>query len=52
LSRKAHRTRQQLIDLIRAGDGEAAELLWKKHLIEAGRILSEGAGTSVVDLFT
>jgi GntR family transcriptional repressor for pyruvate dehydrogenase complex len=51
LIRQAHRTRQKLIDLIRAGDADGAEKLWKDHLTEAGRILAEGLGANVVDLF-
>ncbi len=51
LSRKAQRTRQRLIDLIRAGDAEGAEELWRTHLTEAGKVLGEGAGGTVVDLF-
>ncbi len=31
LARKAHRTRQKLIDLIKAGDAEGAEDLWRTH---------------------
>ncbi len=52
LQRKAHRTRQKLIDLIRAGDADGAEKLWRDHLSEAGRVMSEGlGGARVVDLF-
>ncbi len=51
LHRAAHRTRQKLIDLIRAGDADGADRLWRDHLSEAGRILAEGLGTTVVDLF-
>jgi len=52
LLRSAHRTRQKLIDLIRAGNAEAAEKLWRDHLTEAGRILVEGTGAAkVVDLY-
>jgi DNA-binding FadR family transcriptional regulator len=51
LSRKAHRTRQRLIDLIRAGDGDAAEDLWRTHLTEAGKALVGGTGETLVDVF-
>lgn len=51
LARKAYRTRQKLIELIAAGDVDEATDLWRVHLSEAGRILAEGAGGSVVDLF-
>ena len=52
LARKAHRTRQKLIDLIRAGDADEAEELWRRHLLEAGNVLAASAGESVVDLFS
>ncbi len=52
LRRKAHRTRQKLIDLIRVGDANGAEELWRDHLAEAGRILVAGVGPArVVDLY-
>jgi len=52
LSKKAHRTRARLIELIRAGDADAAEDLWREHLTEAGRVLTRGAGANLLDLFT
>jgi DNA-binding FadR family transcriptional regulator len=52
LSKKAHRTRARLIELIREGDEDAAEDLWREHLTEAGRVLTKGVGTNVVDLFS
>jgi DNA-binding GntR family transcriptional regulator len=52
LARKAARTRQRLIDLIRSGDADGAEALWRTHLVEAGRVLVEGAGDNLVDLFS
>lgn len=52
LVRSAYRARQKLIDLIRAGDADRAEKLWRDHLTEAGRILVEGVGVAtVVDLY-
>ena len=51
LARKVRRTREKLIGLIKSGETEAAEQLWRIHLTEAGRVLSEGADTAVVDLF-
>src|SRR5438270_5172206 len=52
LLRSAHRARQKLIDLIRAGDADGSEKLWRDHLTEAGRILVEGTGVAtVVDLY-
>jgi GntR family transcriptional regulator, transcriptional repressor for pyruvate dehydrogenase complex len=50
LSRKANRARAKLIELIRAGDPDGAEALWRKHLTEAGRVVGAEAA-SVVDLF-
>jgi DNA-binding GntR family transcriptional regulator len=52
LARKAARTRQRLIELIRVGDADAAEDLWRNHLDEAGRVLAERADGRVFDLFT
>jgi GntR family transcriptional regulator, transcriptional repressor for pyruvate dehydrogenase complex len=51
LAKRAYRTRQRLIELIRAGDGDGAEELWAVHLHEQGRVLSEGVGSEVLDLF-
>jgi DNA-binding FadR family transcriptional regulator len=51
LARKARRTRQKLIELIADGDADGAEDLWRTHLAAAGKVLSEGAGATVVDLF-
>jgi GntR family transcriptional regulator, transcriptional repressor for pyruvate dehydrogenase complex len=51
LARKAARTRQRLIELIRSGEADEAEALWRTHLVEAGRVLSEGAGHTVLDVF-
>jgi DNA-binding FadR family transcriptional regulator len=47
----AQRARQKLIGLIRAGDADGAESLWRFHLAEAGHVLSEDGRTNVVDLF-
>lgn len=51
LVRAAQKARQKLIQLISAGDAEGAETLWRLHLTEAGKTLSEGGRTNVVDLF-
>jgi DNA-binding FadR family transcriptional regulator len=51
LMRKAHRTRERLIELIRAGQADEAEELWRTHLNEARRLLVEGAGSDIVELF-
>lgn len=51
LARKARRARQRLIDLIAAGDVDAAEDLWRRHLTEAGRALLGGGALKVIDLF-
>jgi DNA-binding GntR family transcriptional regulator len=48
--RKAHRTRQRLAGLIRAGEADAAEALWQLDLTEGGRELAEHVGSTVVDL--
>jgi DNA-binding FadR family transcriptional regulator len=51
LSRRALVTRKKLIDLIEAGDADAAEELYRKHLTEAGEVLAAGNAKTVVDLF-
>jgi DNA-binding FadR family transcriptional regulator len=51
LVRAAQRARQKLIALIRAGDADGAEALWRSHLTEAGQVLSEDGRMTVVDLF-
>jgi GntR family transcriptional regulator, transcriptional repressor for pyruvate dehydrogenase complex len=50
LGRQAHRARAKLIELIRAGDADGAEDLWRRHLTEAGKVVGAD-GASVVDLF-
>jgi DNA-binding FadR family transcriptional regulator len=51
LVQAAQRARQRLIGLIRAGDADGAETLWKIHLTQAGQVLSEHGRMTVVDLF-
>ena len=51
LGKRARRTRQKVIDLIRAGDGDGAEELWRAHLEDHARVLAEGVGETVLDLF-
>jgi DNA-binding FadR family transcriptional regulator len=51
LARKGQRARQKLIDFIRAGDGDAAEKLWRAHLIEAGQELAAGTAEKLIDVF-
>jgi DNA-binding FadR family transcriptional regulator len=48
----ARRTRERLIELISAGDAEAAEDLWRRHLTDAGRHLVAGKGATVLDVFS
>jgi DNA-binding FadR family transcriptional regulator len=50
LARSTRRTRQKLIDLVRAGDADGAEELWRKHLTEAGRVLTSRTGAALIDL--
>ena len=52
LARKAHRTRLKLIELIEAGDEDAAEELWRKHLTEAGKTLMGANGQTVVEVLS
>lgn len=51
LSQRAFKSRRELVSLIEAGEGYAAERLWRSHLTEAGEVLAAGTGGSVVDLF-
>lgn len=51
LHKRATRARQRLIDLVAAGDGNAAEDLWYRYLNEAADALAAGTGESIVDLF-
>ena len=52
LRRKAFRTRQRLIDHIRAGEADEAEDLWRRFLVEAGETVAKATGGKVVDLFS
>ncbi len=52
LARKADRTRRKLIELIRAGDGDAAEDLWRRHVIAAGKEMLAGTSEVLVDVFS
>jgi DNA-binding FadR family transcriptional regulator len=52
LARRAEKGRQKVIDLIRAGDGDGAEEAWRIHLEDNARVLAEGLGGSIVDLFS
>lgn len=51
MHKRATRARQRLIDLVAAGDGNAAEDLWYRYLNEAADVLAAGTGESIVDLF-
>jgi len=51
LARKAVRSRQRLINLIRAGESDEAELLWRNFLTESGEVVARAIGANVVDLF-
>ena len=51
LGRKGHRTRSRLIELIRQGDADEAEALWRRHVTEAGKVMTDVVGETVVDLF-
>jgi len=50
LHRRVTRTRAKLADLIEAGDSDAAESLWRLHLLESGREITRGRGSKVVDV--
>lgn len=44
------RTRRKLADLIEAGDADAAEQLWRRHLEAAAKEIAGNGGGKVVDL--
>lgn len=48
--RRGIRSQQRLIELIEAGDAEAAEEHWSKHMTTVGRVLLGHRATTVVDL--
>ena len=52
LARKALRARAVLADLIEAGDDDAAEELWSKHLTDAGNVLVADQRDSVIDVLS
>ncbi len=49
---RAQRARRLLADLIEAGDADAAEELWRKHLSEAGHNLAANQTNAVIDVLT
>jgi DNA-binding FadR family transcriptional regulator len=48
VSHKGAKAHRRLVELIEVGDAESAEVLWRKHLIEAGEYLLEGPGAQTV----
>jgi DNA-binding FadR family transcriptional regulator len=42
--RRAERAHLRLVELVRAGDAERAEAVWRRHLTEIGRVLARGTG--------
>lgn len=47
-----HRSHRRLVDYVEARDAEAAERLWRKHIVETTAWLTERAGAStVLELF-
>lgn len=48
--RRGIRSQQNLVALVEAGDAEAAEAHWSKHLMVVGRVLLGPRASSVVDL--
>jgi GntR family transcriptional regulator, transcriptional repressor for pyruvate dehydrogenase complex len=52
LHRRVTRTRAKLADLIEAGDIDAAETLWRAHLVEAGKVIVRGRPGKVVDVLS
>jgi GntR family transcriptional regulator, transcriptional repressor for pyruvate dehydrogenase complex len=49
--RKALRSYEKLLKLVRAGDGPAAERFWRSHLEAANELLMRGfESTAVIDI--
>ncbi len=51
LEQRTRRGRQRVIELVRAGDVDAAETMWRLHLQENAKVLAKSLGGGVVDLF-
>ncbi|WP_409330023.1 FadR/GntR family transcriptional regulator [Trujillonella humicola] len=51
-SRRSLRAHYKVIELIEAGDDDAAEDLWRRHLIATKEYLSHSDVTTVLDLFS
>ena len=51
-SRRSLRAHHKVIELIEAGDDDAAEDLWRRHLVAAKEYLSHSDVTTVLDLFS
>jgi DNA-binding FadR family transcriptional regulator len=54
-AQRAHRGHQRLVELVRAGAAEKAELFWRAHLDQVGAVLMKvhgGSPTTVVDVLT
>jgi DNA-binding FadR family transcriptional regulator len=51
LAERAYRARVKLLELIRAGDADGAERLWRAHLTKANAVLVESDGAQVLELF-
>jgi DNA-binding FadR family transcriptional regulator len=52
-AQRAHRGHQRLVELVRAGAAEKAELFWRAHLDQVGAVLMKvhgGSPTTVVDV--
>lgn len=54
VGRTSHQAHARLLELIRAGDGDAAEAFWRKHLTASAALLLElnGGGQTVLDLLS
>jgi GntR family transcriptional repressor for pyruvate dehydrogenase complex len=50
IRRRGIRSQQRLLDLLEAGDGEAAEEHWRSHMQVVGRVMLGQEASTVVDL--
>jgi DNA-binding FadR family transcriptional regulator len=51
LAQRAYSARVKLLEMIRAGDADGAERLWRAHLTKANAVLVESDGAQVLELF-
>ena len=48
--RRGVRSQERLVELLEAGDADAAEAHWRTHMAVVGRVMLGGKAKTVVDL--